>query len=127
MIALGASAKLIAGLGLALALSLGANVLQLYRAGVASGEARGESSRAELARENAGLMQAQAVNEALAGQRILERAQILGELEQIAERARPVKVLYRQAAAAAPLALGCAPGQGRMDAVNAGLAGEVAR
>lgn len=125
MIALGASAKLIAGLGLALALSAGANVVQLYRAGVASGEATGALERERLQHENAGLAKAHAINEALAGQRIVERTEILGELAQIAERARPVKVVYRQAAAAAPLAVGCAPGQGRMDAVNRGLAGGV--
>jgi hypothetical protein len=115
-------AKLLAGLGLALALSLGGNALQLFRAGVASGEAKNTSKLEQLQRENAGLAKAHAINETLAGQRNIERTEILGELELIAERARPVKFVYREAA---PLALGCAPGQGRMDAVNRGLAGEV--
>lgn len=45
---------------------------------------------------------------------------LLGELREIADRAQRTRTVYRQAAARAPLAVNCAPGQARLDAVNAG-------
>lgn len=50
-----------------------------------------------------------------------DNTQLLADLEQIAERGRKTKVVYSKAAAAAPLASQCAPGQGRIDAVNQAL------
>lgn len=47
-----------------------------------------------------------------------DSAQLLGRLDAIAVRGERVKVVYRDAALAAPLADGCAPGQGRVDAIN---------
>lgn len=113
--------KVVAALGLALILSLGANVWQLYRAGVAAGEAAGEREREVLAGDNALLRQREAVAAALAQQARLDGQGLLADLQSIAERGREVRVVYRAAAAAAPLAVGCAPGAGRMDAVNRGL------
>lgn len=119
--ALAGTAKIMLGLSLALALSAGGNAWQLYRAGVQQGETAGARERQALAAANAGFRQAQAVNEALAGQSIADRAQLLADLTEVAERARAVRVIYRTAATATPLARGCAPGTQRMDAVNQGL------
>jgi hypothetical protein len=121
VIALAATGKLIAGLGLALALSLGANAWQLYRAGIASGEAAGAAERQQLADDNSDLRVREAVSLALAGQAADDNAGLVAQLDAIAERSRQVRIVYRTAAAAAPLAAGCAPGPERMDAVNQGL------
>lgn len=127
MIAPAATAKVIAGLALALCLSIGINVWQLYRAGVNAGEARGEADRQQLADQNAGLRLREAVSTAIATRRIDQDASLLAELSAIAERSRAVRIVYRQAAAAAPLAAGCGPGAQRMEAVNASLGPEPAR
>jgi len=47
--------------------------------------------------------------------------QLLDRLEQIAQRGERTRVVYRDAAAAQPLAENCAPGQARVDAINEGL------
>lgn len=49
-----------------------------------------------------------------------DNTKLLGELGAIVERGREVRVVYRKAANARPLPMQCAPGQARMDAVNAG-------
>lgn len=121
MIALAGTAKVIAGLGLALALSLGANAWQLYRAGIASGEAAGAAERQQLADDNSDLRVREAVSLTLAGQAADDNAGLVAQLDAIAERSRQVRIVYRTAATAAPLAAGCAPGVDRMDAVNQGL------
>lgn len=45
---------------------------------------------------------------------------LMDELREIAERAQRTRTVYRQAAARNPLPTNCAPGQARIDAVNAG-------
>lgn len=121
MIALAASGKIIAGLGLALALSLGANAWQLYRTGVVSGEAAGAAERQKLVDDNSDLRVREAVSLTLAGQAADDNAGLIAQLDAIAERSRQVRIVYRNAANGAPLPDGCGPGAQRMDAVNQGL------
>lgn len=49
-----------------------------------------------------------------------DNAALIGELREIADRAQRTRTVYRQAAARSPLPANCAPGQARIDAVNAG-------
>jgi hypothetical protein len=127
VIAPAATAKLIAGLALALCLSVGINVWQLYRAGVNAGEARGEADRQQLADQNAGLRLREAVSTAIATRRIDQDASLMAELSAIAERSRVARIVYRKAADGTPLPDGCGPGAQRMAAVNASLGPEPAR
>jgi hypothetical protein len=53
----------------------------------------------------------------------LDRSLLVQELTEIAERARTARVVYRDRIASLP-APTCAPGQERMDAVNALVGGE---
>lgn len=115
------TAKIILGLSVALLASLTLNGLQAKRAWVAYGEAKEAAKAAPIKAENASLKQTQAVNEALSKVAVPQNQQLLTELEQMVERGRVPRVLYRKAAQAAPLAAVCKPGQERMDAVNRGL------
>lgn len=121
MIALAGTAKIMLGLSLALALSAGGNVLQLYRAGVKQGQAAGAADRQQLADQAAGLLLREAVSTAVATRAMAQNTGLLAELGEIAERGRQVRIVYRQAAVAAPLAAGCGPGAERIRAVNQGL------
>lgn len=105
-------------LALGLAASAGLNVWQLYRAGKAADAVDHASQVCELQGQIAGLNATIDKGEAIAGLRAADTAELLSDLEQIAERGRQVRVEYRRAAAAAPLPAGCEPGQGRLDAVN---------
>ncbi len=60
----------------------------------------------------------------LAAGRNRDDAELIADLERIAERGRTTRTVYREAAAKAPLPEQCAPGQARMDAVNRGLSGQ---
>ena len=104
-----------------LGLSLIANVFGLYWLGRNTGAAKKELQVEALQTQVAGFEQAAAVNKVLADRSDKQRYAILDELVAIADRAQNTKIVYRQAAAAAPLPTGCEPGQARMDAVNAGL------
>lgn len=110
--------KLLAGLSLALALSLGANVLQLRAAWVGQGRAEGKAERDQLAAKVDGLTRTNAVNEALAKRADADNLGLLNDLSAIVERGRVTRVVYRTKAAATPLAANCAPGQDRVDAEN---------
>ena len=96
-------------LGAALAASLGVNYWQHRRA-----------LTAPLRAENKDLRDTVAVYEALMKQRTTDDADLMADLRAIADRARPLRVEYIQAKTERPLAPNCAPGQARMDAVNAG-------
>jgi len=76
---------------------------------------------APLRAENAELTETLRRVEKIAGQRNTDDAELLGELRAIAARGQQVRTVYREAAAAAPLPADCAPGQGRIDAVNRAL------
>ena len=105
--------KYVAILSLLLVLSLYVIVIQWadHRA-----YKKGEAQRMELAAERtANRMRASMAKDATADQKAL-----MAELAGIAERARKPKIMYAKAKAAAPLAAVCAPGQARIDAVNAG-------
>jgi hypothetical protein len=113
--------KAIAALGLALALSLGVNAWQLYRAGAAHEREKGAVKVAQLEGEIGVLEEKNATSGRLAAAAREDRVDLLNDLSAIVERGRQDRVVYRRAAAAAPLAIGCVPGQGRRDAVNASL------
>lgn len=113
--------KLIGGLSLALALSFGANILQLRSAWVGEGKAQGAAERETLQAQNQQLEQANAVNTAISSRAKVDNTALLDQLGAIADRAQQTHTVYRAAAAKAPLAADCAPGQERMDAVNSGL------
>lgn len=114
-------AKIVAVLFLALAISIGGNVWQLWHAGVSAGRAEGENQREVLQSRVTELGRAAAVNGAIAKVARADSTALLNDLAVIAERGRTERVVYRRAAAAAPLPVNCQPGQGRMDAVNAAL------
>ncbi|KFN42336.1 hypothetical protein [Arenimonas oryziterrae] len=109
------------GLALALLLSIAGNTWQLWHSGVAAGRAEGEATITQLRDTNAGLAKTAAVNSAIAVVAKEQNLALVNDLAAIAERARGERIVYRTAAAAAPLAPNCAPGQARMDAVNAML------
>lgn len=89
------------------------NVWQLYRALTAPLRSENKALAAALDRVNG-----------LAAARNRDDAQLLDRLDAIATRGERVRTVYRTAAAAEPLAAQCAPGQARIDAVNAGLGPE---
>jgi len=116
-----ALAKLIGGLSLALLLSLGGNVFFIWHSGKKSGEAKSEAERKTLAANVAALQIDAAVTTALSKRAKEDNAALMQDLEDIAVRGRETITVYRTIAAKAPLALVCAPGKERMDAVNKGL------
>lgn len=73
--------------------------------------------------ENKALTEALDRFNGIAKQRDVDDAGLMNELGAIAERGRTTRIIYREAAKAAPLPQQCAPGQARMDAVNQGLSG----
>ena len=113
--------KVIAGLSLALLVSLGGNVLLLKTIWVNEGEAKGEKEREALASNNAALEQDAAVVLALSKQARSDNGELLKSLEAIAERGRTDRVVYRTAANKNPLPLECKPGEDRQKAVNKAL------
>jgi gamma-glutamyl:cysteine ligase YbdK (ATP-grasp superfamily) len=113
--------KAIAALGVALMLSLGGNAWQLYRSGAAHERVKGALEVAQRDGRIAVLEQAASTSDRLAAAAKEHHDVILSDLSAIVERGRQERVVYRQAAAAAPLPVSCVPGQGRMDAVNASL------
>lgn len=104
-----------------LGLSLLANVFGLYWMGRQSGAAEKAQQVEALQGQVNGFERAAAVNSALADRSDKQRYALLDELSSIADRAQNTKIIYRAAAAAAPLPTGCEPGQARMEAVNTGL------
>lgn len=113
--------KLIVVLILGLTLSLVGNVLQLRSKWIGEGKALGDVERRQLTQENANYRQKAAINAAIALQAHADNRDILNRLDGIAARAQETRVIYRTVAAKAPLGTQCAPGQQRMDAVDAGL------
>jgi hypothetical protein len=97
-------------LGLALALSLYGNYWQFKRA-----------ITANLRADNKALTETLDAVRGIARQKVGDDAINYDELRRIVERGRQTRIVYRQAAAAAPLPAQCAPGAARMDAVNAGI------
>lgn len=118
------SQRIVLALAIALALSLGANVLLVRARWIAEGEAR---NQAELDRANAAIAQYSeqaAVTEAISKRAAQDNTLLLEHLSEIAKRAQQTKVIYRTAAAEAPLPVNCAPGKARVEAVNAILKGQ---
>lgn len=107
-------------LSAALAISVGANLFQLHRAGIKSAEA---DHAVEMNEANGKIDQLEdtiELNQAIAGLKIADTTELIANLSEIAERGQRFKDRWRQAAAA-PLPEGCGPGQARVDAVNAHL------
>ena len=110
-------------LPLALVLSLSANAWLLQRLGAATARADGEIAaavergRAEALAERADQMTRLAM---LAEE---DRSAVLQDLERIVDRGRTARLVYRDAIEKLPTA-SCAPGQERMDAVNALVGGQ---
>jgi hypothetical protein len=110
------------GLALTLLLSLSANAWLLQMLGAAQEKAAGEIAtavqrgRAEALEERADQL-SQLVSLAE-----LDRSLLIQDLIEISERSRTARVVYRDRISALP-ALTCAPGQERMDAVNALVGG----
>jgi cytochrome c biogenesis protein ResB len=121
MIAMPALLKVIAALAVTLVLSLGTNAWQLYRAGAAHEREQGALAVAERDARIAVLEGAASLNSRLAAAAREDHTELVNDLSTIAERGRTERVVYRRAAAAAPLRVECAPGQDRVDAVNAML------
>jgi hypothetical protein len=116
--------KAVAALGLGLMLSLGGNSWQLYRAGAATERAKGAEAVAQRDARIAALEAAAAVNARIAAAAREDHAGLVTDLSAIVDRGRTERVVYRRAAAAAPLDPACVPGQARIDAVNAALGGK---
>lgn len=113
--------KTIAALGVTLVLSLGANAWQLYRAGAAHERERGALAVAERDGRIAVLQAGLDTNARLAAAAREDHLGLVNDLSAIVERGRTTRVVYQRAAAAAPLPVGCIPGEARVDAVNAAL------
>lgn len=108
----------VAGIALALVASLSVNGWQLYRAGKASAATAHALEKCDLVGQLAGLERVIGQGQDIAAGREEDRAELLAELETIVDRGRKVRVEYRTAAAAAPLPVGCQPGEDRVNAVN---------
>lgn len=102
--------KWVAILVLLLAFSAWLNVWQYGRHAAAKAEGNA-AAYAQIASTNADI----------AKQAQQDSAGLITQLQAIADRGKQVKVIYRAAAAQAPLPDQCAPGQGRIDAVNKAL------
>lgn len=76
---------------------------------------KSEGDRLKLAASQAGIK----VTSAIAGEARRDNSKLLKDLDEIAERGRRTRVVYRAAADKRPLPMQCAPGKERMDAVNA--------
>jgi len=94
---------------LLLAASVWLNLVQWRGRAVAKSEARAETM-ADVARANA----------TIARESYSDARELVRDIAIVAERGRTERVVYRQAKVDRPLAQNCAPGQARMDAVNAG-------
>jgi hypothetical protein len=121
MIALPLTTKLMAGLGLALALSLSANVYQLRRAWMHAAEDRTAAERATLQAQVQAAQHQQAIQQALADRAARDNAELLNDLATIAERARTDRVRIRTINRANPLPAQCSPGMERVESVNRAL------
>lgn len=105
----------------ALVLSALLNVGFLVYTGWQWGEKKVEAKLAAAESKLAAANTALAVTGVMAEKAEERRLEVLDELASIAERARETRVIYKNAAAAAPLDASCKPGIGRVQAVNANL------
>lgn len=80
---------------------------------------------ADLRADNKSLTEAMDQVREIATNRTRDDSILITELGELVERGRETRILYRQAAIATPLPVQCAPGQARVDAVNAGLSGSI--
>jgi HAMP domain-containing protein len=103
------STKVAAVLAIALVLSLWGNLHQYVskRVGIAEAVA-------------AGFAQAAKTNADIANDEASDTKKLVADLRAIAERGQQTRVVYQKAAAKKPLAAVCAPGNDRINAVNAG-------
>jgi hypothetical protein len=92
-----------------LAISVAGNLQQWRAKAVAKSEARAQTL-ADIVKVTAGI----------ARDNLADARELAADVAIIAERGRTERVVYKTAAAKAPLAPNCAPGKARMDAVNAG-------
>lgn len=121
----GLQTKAIVLLSLALAGSLAVNAVQLKSAWVGYGKRLGEANLAQVKGELDGFKVTDKINTAIAGQKSLDTTALLASLDEIAQRGQQTHTIYLRAKAKAPLPAACFPGQERMDAVNAGLSGQL--
>ncbi len=109
-------------LGSTLLLSLSANAWLLLKLGAAQEKAEGEIATAvQRGRAEALAERADQLGR-LVSMAELDQSALLQDMREIAERARVARVVYRDRINALP-APECAPGQERMDAVNALVSG----
>lgn len=109
---------------LAWAIGIGLILLGLLGLSVALNVRQWADHRAYVKAQDAELRAAAALASTATSARLARGAQgdnrkLMGELSEIVERGRKAKVVYQQAADARPLPAQCAPGQERLDAVNA--------
>lgn len=110
-------------LPLILLLSLSGNAWLLLKLGAAHEKAEGEIAEAvQRGRAEALSERADQLGQ-LVSLAELDRSLLLQDLTEIAERGRTARVVYRDRISQLPTA-SCAPGQERMDAVNALVGGE---
>lgn len=114
----GLSTKLALIFGFLLLVSLGGNIELARRMWMQQQKDVDAAQLAKTAAERDGLKLSARVNGAIAEQKGLDTTALLADLHGIAEAARPVRVVYRSAAHATPLAANCAPGAPRVGAVN---------
>jgi hypothetical protein len=104
-------------------LSVSANAWLLLKLGAAQERAEGEIAEAvQRGRAEALSERADQLGQ-LVSLAELDRSLLLQDLTEIAERGRTARVVYRDRISQLPAA-SCAPGQERMDAVNALVGGE---
>lgn len=114
---MGLSAKIIAGLSLALLLSLGGNALLIRNHFISKGEAKGEAERQVLAANAEAAKIDAAVTSALAVQAKIEGAALAERLEQLARAEAAARDAYEEASKE-PLPVACLPGKSRVTSVN---------
>lgn len=113
--------KLVAGLSVALLLSLAGNVWQVTRQARAEGEDAGKATAAAQLAEAVGKLDAAAESlersATVADEAATEQAALASEFTAIADRAKERVTVYRDRIREVPAAT-CAPGPERMDAWN---------
>lgn len=114
---IGLSTKIIAGLSLALFLSLGGNALLIRAHFINKGEAKGAAERDVLAANVKAAEIDAAVTKALAVQAKTEGAALAERLQRLAEAEALARDAYEEASKT-PLPLVCHPGKGRITSVN---------
>ena len=111
------SAKIIAGLSLALFISLGGNALLIRNHFINKGGARGAAEREVLAANAKAAEIDAAVTKALSIQAKIDGAALAERLQRLADAEAEARDAYEEASKT-PLPVGCSPGKSRITSVN---------